>query len=200
MRTGKKYKIAKRLGPSVFDKTQGKKFSLSSEKKGPKKRMSASDFGNKLIQKQRARVTYGVNERQFKNMVERVIAARPANMGEALIAALESRLDNAIYRAGFAPTRRAARQMVAHGHIDVNGRRVTVPSYMVEAGEIITIRERSKKSAMFATFADRVKELRVPAWIALDAEKREAKVTGAPKLAANEVAFDTAEIFQFYTR
>ncbi len=93
-----------------------------------------------------------IGERQFKNLVEKVLAKKGAdiNINEALVQALEIRLDNAIYRLGFAPTRQAARQMVNHGHINVNGKRNTIPSYSLKVGDIITIRENSKKKALFA--------------------------------------------------
>lgn len=200
MITGKKYKIARRLGPNVFDKTQGKKFANRSSSKDSRPRRAGSDFGMKLLEKQKARVTYGMGERQFKNLVEKIINKRMANMNDALIVELETRLDNAVYRLGFAPTRQAARQMVNHGHINVNGKRQTIPSSKVSVGNIISIRENSQKKALFKDLNDRLKEQKIPSWLSLDAAKREAKVQGMPKIAPNEIAFDISSIFQYYSR
>ncbi|MBU6370546.1 MAG: 30S ribosomal protein S4 [Patescibacteria group bacterium] len=201
MITGKRYKIARRLGPSVFDKTQGKKFALRQDTKaGGKFKRAGSDFGLQLIEKQRAKVTYGVNERQFKTLVQTIIEKRPANLGEALVAALEMRLDNAVYRLGLAATRQAARQMVSHGHIDVNGKRQSIPSARVEVGDTIAVRPGSAKKGVFNGLDERLKETKVPSWLSLDAEKKTAKVQGVPKLAQNELAFDLSQIFQYYSK
>ncbi len=201
MITGKRYKIARRLGPSVFEKTQGKKFALRADaKKGGKPKRAGSDFGLRLLEKQRARVTYGMNEKQFKNAVESIINKKTANMSDALVAELETRLDNTIYRLGFAPTRQAGRQMVNHGHINVNGKRQSIPSYKVSVGDIITIRESSQKKPLFKDLDDRLKEHRTPSWLTLDNGKREAKVQGMPKIAPNELAFDISQIFQYYSK
>jgi small subunit ribosomal protein S4 len=189
------------LGPSVFEKTQTQKFALrAGAKKGKPKRLSGSDFGLQLLEKQKARVTYGLNERQFKNLVEKIIAKRLANTGEALIQALEMRLDNAVYRLGLASTRQAARQLVSHGHIDVDGKRVTVPSYALSIGDTISIREGSLKKGVFQNLAEKLKEARVPSWLSYAAAKHQAKVEGKPKIAPNEVSFDLSQIIQYYSK
>ena len=201
MITGPKYKIARRLGPSVFDKTQTQKFAMRSSSKDPKRmKRSGSDFGVQLIEKQRARLTYGLGETQFKNLVEKVQSKKGTDINEALVQALETRLDNTVYRLGFASTRQAARQMVNHGHIDVNGKRNTIPSFHVSIGDIITIRENSKKKGLFKDLETKQKELRVPSWLAYNTEKKEAKVQGLPKIPANEISFDVSQIFQYYSR
>jgi small subunit ribosomal protein S4 len=128
-----KYKVAKRLGASVFEKTQTQKFALSAAR-NPKKpsrggRGGGSDYGKQLLEKQRVRFTYGLSERQLSNYAEK--AFQEKDPGAALNASLETRADNVVYRAGLALTRRAARQIVSHGHILVNGTRITIPSYHV---------------------------------------------------------------------
>ena len=201
MITGPKYKIARRLGPSVYDKTQTQKFAMRSSSKDPKKmKRAGSDFGMQLIEKQRARLTYGLGETQFKNLVEKIQSKKGTDINEALVQALETRLDNTVYRLGFASTRQAARQMVNHGHIDVNGKRNTIPSFHVSIGDIITIRENSKKKGLFKDLEAKQKELRIPSWLALNTEKKEAKVQGLPKIPANEISFDVSQIFQYYSR
>ncbi len=201
MITGKRYKIAKRLGASVFEKTQGKKFALRMDaKKAARPKRAGSDFGVQLIEKQRAKVTYGVGEKQFKNSVQKILNKKSSNINEALVAELETRLDNVIYRLGFAKSRQAARQMVNHGHININGKRQSIPSYKVSVGDVIAIREGSLKKGLFTDLNDRLKEQRIPSWLALDAAKREAKVQGMPKIAPNEIAFDVSAIFQYYSK
>jgi small subunit ribosomal protein S4 len=203
MITGPRYKVARRLGTSVYDKTQSQKYAMRAGSKDVKRtKRAGSDFGLQLIEKQRARFTYGLGERQFKNLVEKVLAKKGAdiNINDALVQALEIRLDNAIYRLGFAPTRQAARQMVNHGHIDVNGKRNTIPSYSLKVGDIITIRENSKKKALFANVDEKIKEQKIPSWLALNVEKKEAKVQGLPKIPENELSFDVSQIFQYYSR
>src|ERR1035437_6992941 len=174
MITGPKYKIARRLGSSVYDKTQTQKFAMRSSSKDVKrKKRAGSDFGLQLIEKQRARFTYGLGEKQFKNLVEKVQAKRGSDINEALVQALETRLDNTIYRLGFAGTRQAARQMVNHGHIDVNGKRLTIPSYQVSVGDVVAIRENSKKKPIFKDIDEKLREIKVPSWLAFNKEKKE---------------------------
>ena len=202
MITGKRYKIAKRLGASVFEKTQGKKFALrmDTKKAGKKPRRAGSDFGLQLLEKQRAKVTYGVGEKQFKNSVQKILDKKSSNINEALVQELETRLDNTIFRLGFAKSRQAARQFVSHGHINVNGKRLSIPSYKVSVGDIVSIREGSLKKGLFADLNDRLKEQKIPSWLTLDAAKREAKVQGMPKIEARELAFDVSQIFQYYSK
>ncbi len=201
MITGPKYKIARRLGTSVYDKTQTQKFAMRAGSKDTKKvKRAGSDFGLQLLEKQRARFTYGLGERQFRNLVEKVQTKKGVDINEALVQALETRLDNTIYRLGFASTRQAARQMVNHGHIDVNGKRNTIPSYQVTIGDTISIRENSKKKALFKDLEERLKEQKIPSWLAQGKDKKEAKVQGLPKIAANELSFDVFQIFQYYNR
>ena len=201
MITGSRYKIARRLGPSVFDKTQTQKYAARAAARDVKKvKRAGSDFGLQLIEKQRAKVTYGLGERQFKNLVEKVQAKRGTDINEALVQGLESRLDNVIYRLGFASTRQAARQMVSHGHINVNGKRNTIPSRAMLIGDVVTIRESSAKKPLFKDLDEKLKEKKIPSWLTFNKDKKEAKVQGLPKIPANELSFDVSQIFQYYSR
>ncbi len=195
-----KYKTARRLGPAVYDKTQTQKFAVKAGEKPFSKKRAGSDFGLQLLEKQKARVTYGVGERQFKTLIGKVNAIKGGNMNEALMQELETRLDNAVYRLGFAKTRQATRQMVSHGHINVNGKRQTIPSYKLSIGDVISIRENSLKKTLFKDIDEKLKEVKVPSWLASDAAKKSAKVQGLPKIPENEIAFDISQIFQFYSR
>ena len=196
-----KYKTARRLGANIFDKTQTQKFAgKEANKKTEKRPRPKSDYGTQMLEKQRAKVTYGVSERMFAKYVKSILEKAGANSPEKLISILENRLDNVIYRLGFAPTRQAARQMVSHGHIKVNGLKITIPSYAVSVGDKITIRESSSAKPLFANLAEKLKTHTYPSWLALDITKNEAKVQGAPKLTALEVNFDSAAVLNFYSR
>src|SRR3990167_8707281 len=142
-----KFKICRRLGPGVYDKCQTSKFRATSSKRGllgARRPKAPSEYGAQLIEKQKIRFSYGISERQLSNYVKKASHIRGAGTAEKLYEGLESRLDNVIYRMGLAVSRRAARQMVSHGHFIVNDKRVTIPSYELKSGDIIKIREGSK--------------------------------------------------------
>jgi small subunit ribosomal protein S4 len=197
-----KYKTARRLGANIFDKTQTQKFATkeSSKKMDKKRPRPKSDFGLQMLEKQKAKVTYGVSERMFAKYVKSILDKAGANSPEKLISILESRLDNVIYRLGFAPTRQASRQMVSHGHIMIDGKKVNIPSYNVSLGEKITIRESSVNKVLFVNLAEKLKDHNYPSWLALDIGKKEGKVQGAPKLSLLETNFDPAAVLNFYSR
>ena len=144
-----KFKIAKRLGAAIFEKTQSQKFALSEARSAANKRNSrggrgGSDYGRQLLEKQRVRFTYGISERQLSNYAE--AAYTQPDPSTSLHRSLEMRADSVAYRSGLAPTRRAARQLVSHGHIVVNGVRITTPSHHIKKGDVVTIREGSRRS------------------------------------------------------
>src|SRR3989344_3351470 len=150
MKTGPRFKIAKRLGASVFEKAQSQKFALSEARSAKNKRGSRglSEYGKQMLEKQKVRVTYGIPERQFRNYVRKAIIGHEGTPLERLHSMLELRLDNVIYRLGLAPTRRAARQMVAHGHVMVNDKRIRVPSHQVRLTDRIAVREGSREHGL----------------------------------------------------
>ena len=144
MKIGPRYKIARRLGSAVFDKTQTQKFALSEAKRTKAvkgRRKQVSEYAQQLLEKQKIRYTYGVTEKQFENYVKEAIATKGVSSADALQEYLEVRLDNVVYRIGLAPTRQASRQMVSHGHCLVNGKRVTDQTNKLKIGDKITIRE-----------------------------------------------------------
>lgn len=196
-----KYKVARRLGTNIFDKTQGQKFAeREARKKMERKPRAKSDFGLQMLEKQKAKATYGVNERMFAKYVKSILNKAGANSPEVLTAILESRLDNVIYRLGLAVSRQAARQMVSHGHIKVNGLKITIPSYAVSLGDKITIREASLGKGIFSNLDEKLKDHKYPSWLAFDLAKKECKVQGAPKLALSEANFDATAVLNFYSR
>lgn len=199
---GPKYKIARRLGANIFEKTQTPKFALRQERKTGKKPSfrPKGQFALQMLEKQKARLTYGVNERQFKKYVKESVAKKGVNTVQALYERLEMRLDNAAYRLGFAPTRLAARQMVSHGHITVNGRKVDVPSYNLAIGDKLSIRVGSLKKPLFQGIDEKTKKVAVPSWLSYDADKKVASVEGTPKHNPTETLFNLGQVIEFYSR
>ncbi len=141
---GPKSKIARRFGEPIFgaDKVLSKR-NFPPGQHGNNRRRKTSEYGAMLAEKQKAKYTYGVLERQFRNMFEKAAKASGIT-GEVLLQNLESRLDNVVFRLGLAPTRAAARQLVGHKHIVVDGKVVNIPSYSVKAGQIVGVREKAK--------------------------------------------------------
>jgi len=202
MLLGPKYKICKRLGASVFEKCQTQKFQLA-EARAPRKvarRRGGSDFGVQLLEKQKARFTYGLSESQFSRYVHEAMEKKGKDSVVGLLGRLEARLDNVVYRAGFVKTRRAARQIVSHGHILVNGRRVNVPSFKVEKGMTISVRPESRNSTLFVNRAEVMAEIKVPAWLKFEDQGFAVTVEADPGLGEGEVPFNAPVIIQFYSR
>lgn len=196
-----KYKIARRLGAHIYEKTQGPKFALRAERKGGKgPYRPKGEYATAMLEKQKVRYTYGVLERQFKKYVKESVAKKGVNTVQALYERLEMRLDNVIYRLGIAPTRLAARQMVAHGHITVNGARTNVPSYKVSADDKISVRVASFKKPIFKDYDEKMKKINVPVWLSYDADKKVATVTGSPKWNQAENLFNLGQVIEFYSR
>lgn len=203
MKIGPKYKLAKRLGPSIFEKTQGQKFALAAERAAMNKkgrRNNATEFGKQLLEKQKVRVTYGLSESQFGTYVRNAMAAHGANPADLLHRQLEMRLDNIVYRMGLAPTRRAARQMVSHGHITVNGKKSTIPSQAIKIGDRIAVREGSKDRAYFDNFAEKFMERPLPSWLTWDPKAMQGGLQEVPTMESADTAGDLPMVLSFYSR
>jgi small subunit ribosomal protein S4 len=200
MKIGPRYKKARYLGAPVFHKTQTQKYALRAQRKTKTvRRGQKSEYGRQMMEKQKARFSYGISGTQFTNYVKKALAT-PGDNAKNLMRILEGRLDNAVLRVGFARSRAAARQMVSHGHIKVNGTIVTVPSYSVRIGDVISIREGSRNKPLFAKLEEELKVVKVPAWISFEAEKKEAKIAGEPTIDMSELLFDVRQVLEFYTR
>ena len=147
---GPKSKIARRFGEPIFgaDKVLSKR-NFPPGQHGNSRRRKMSEYGVMLAEKQKAKYTYGVLERQFRNMFEKAAKAEGIT-GEVLLQNLECRLDNVVFRLGIAPTRAAARQMVSHRHITVDGKVVNIPSYQVKPGQVVAVREKAKSLEVIA--------------------------------------------------
>ena len=204
MKTGPRYKIAKRLGVTVFEKAQTQKFAVSAERSAKNKRRGRgrqSEYGKQMLEKQKVRVTYGMPERQFRNYVRKALSTvHSTKPSERLHELLEMRLDNVVWRLGLAATRRAARQMVAHGHIQVNGKKTRVPSHALQVNDQIAVRQGSKEHGVLVGFAERFAERPLPSWISWSAKTMEGAVTERPTAASADPAGDLVSVLSFYTR
>jgi small subunit ribosomal protein S4 len=152
-----------------------------------------------LREKQKVRRIYGVFERQFRRYFQE--AQRQKGLtGVNLLVLLESRLDNVIYRLGFAASRPQARQLVSHGHFDLNGRKTNIPSCLVSEGDIITVRESSKKTSYFKEVAKSLDEGRVPGWLSLNATELSGRVVSIPTREHIDVTLNEQLIVEYYSR
>ena len=180
--TRPKSRIARRFGEAIFgpDKVLSKR-NFPPGQHGNNRRKKTSEYGVMLAEKQKAKYTYGVLEKQFRNMFEK--AARTSGItGEILLQNLECRLDNVVYRLGIAPTRAAARQLVGHKHIIVDGEVVNIPSYAVKPGQIIGVREKSKSLEVIANALAGFNHSKYP-WIEWDENTKSGKLLHKPERA-----------------
>ena len=159
-------------------------------------------YATQLREKQKVRRTYGLLEKQFARLMNEATRRKEGLAGENLLQLLELRLDNAVYRAGFATSRRAARQLVGHGHFMLNGRRVDIPSIRVKAGDEIVVRPKSVKSGYFSQIDDVVKNsVQAPlSWLKSDAKKLKIDITGLPKREEAEADINEQLIVEYYSR
>ena len=202
MKIGPKYKIARRLGAPIFEKTQTQKFAASEQKRSRGRRMMRprTDFALQMQEKQKARFSYGVTNKQFTNYVKSTFESKGSDKAQVLFAKLETRLDNVVYRAGFAPTRQAARQMVSHGHIKVNNKKITVPSHSVSVGNEITVKDSSAGKGMFSTREEEMTNHTAPSWLKSNTKLKKISVEGEPKIDQQELLFDLNAVLEFYSR
>lgn len=164
-------------------------------------RLSVSDYGAQLREKQKLKFLYGLREAQFKNYVQEASKSALATT-QKLLELLEARLDNVVYRLGFAQTRSLARQLVSHGHITVNGRKVTIPSFLVKLGDKVEIKAQSLSSGVFLDLDLYLKKYSPPSWFSLDKEKKEGEIVSAPDAADPALAqnINVNAIVEFYSR
>ena len=203
MKTGPRYKIAKRLGASVFEKAQTQKFAISAERTAKNKRRGRgrqSEYGKQMLEKQKVRVTYGLPERQFRSYVKKALEAHSAKPSDRLHELLELRLDNVVWRLGLASTRRAARQMVAHGHVQVAGKKTRVPSYALTVGDAVSVRDGWKEHGALVGFTDRFAERKLPSWLSWDPKSMAGSIIERPTVASADPAGDLIAVLSFYTR
>ena len=163
------------------------------------RRRKSSEYSKQLREKQKVKRIYAVSERQFRNTFERV-SKLPGVTGHNLLAALESRLDNIVYRLGFAPSRKAARQIIRHRHIEVNGKQVDVPSYLVRPGEEIRVRPKSREQAQVLTAMDQASRGAPLSWIAVDRETFSGRMLERPGRPDIPIAAQEQLIVELYSK
>lgn len=178
--TGPKSKIARKLGSAIYgpDKVLSKK-NYPPGQHGVNRRRKTSEYGIQLREKQKAKYTYGVLERQFRNLFEKAQRSKGVT-GEVLLQLLESRLDNVVYRLGIAPTRAAARQLVSHRHIVVDGQVLNIPSYTLKAGQVVAVREKSKSLEVIDNALSGFNHSKYP-WLEWDVASKSGKFLHQPE-------------------
>lgn len=164
-----------------------------------KRKPRQSGYALQLQEKQRAKALYGMRERQFRKYFEES-SKKKGNTATALVEMLERRLDNVIYRLGFAATRRQARQIVSHCFVQVNGVKVNIPSYQVKPGDVVAVREIKKKKTLFGIMATQAAKRELPKWLTANAATLTGKVTSIPEGEDLRQLFDPTLIVEFYSR
>jgi small subunit ribosomal protein S4 len=168
--------------------------------KNPKTRMGRdSEYAKQLKEKQKARDMYGLSEKQFRRLYDEALKSK-GRTGDQMKRLLEQRLDNAIYRAGFAMTRMQSRQFAGHGMFLVDGQRVTSPSFRVQPGMVISVRPKAKDSPVFVGIREKNAKYGAPKWMAVDAANLKAEVMALPEASDAEQAIEMRQIVEFYSR
>ncbi len=196
--TGPKHRLARREGTNLLDKSSQsllRRLNIPPGMHGKKRKRRLSEFGLQLREKQKAKTAYGLLEKQFKKIVQ-TVQKKKGNTKELIVSALETRLDNLVYRLGFAKTRYMSRQLVSHGHVLVNGKKLTIPSYEVKLNDVVSLSPKMQNNPQVLEMA---KEERV----ILPFIKRKGlsgKLERMPKLEDIQVPFDLQLIIEYYSR
>ncbi len=204
--TGPVEKLERRLGVDLAMKGERRLAGKSALAKRPyapgqhgQKRGKISEYGSQLREKQKAKFMYGVSEKQFRRLFAEA-ARREGNTGAILVQLLEQRLDNVVYRMGFATTRRFARQLVTHGHILVDGKRVDIPSYNVRAGQKIEVVEKSKNNPQISRALDLTAQTGIVAWVDVEKDKRYGIFTRTPDREEIVIPVEERFIVELYSK
>ncbi|MDA3043015.1 30S ribosomal protein S4 [Campylobacter sp. JMF_01 NE2] len=204
--TGPVEKLERRLGVDLFMKGERRLAGKSALLKRPyapgqhgQRRAKLSEYGSQLREKQKAKFMYGVSEKQFRKLFAEA-ARRDGNTGAILIQLLEQRLDNVVYRMGFATTRRFARQLVTHGHILVDGKRLDIPSYNVKAGQKIEVIEKSKNNPQISRAVDLTAQTGIVAWVDVEKEKRYGIFSRVPERDEIVIPVEERFIVELYSK
>lgn len=198
--TGPRVRISRRFGLPVFGPSKYlERRNYPPGVHGPKSRRKHTDYAIGLMEKQKLRYYYGLLERQFRNIYEKAVRRRGVT-GETMLQMLETRLDNIVFHLGFANTRAGARQMVNHGHIRVNGRKVGIPSANVKVGDVITVREKGASKQMAAKSLESSTSRVVPEWISLNKNEVKGVIMRLPTLEEIQPIGNVQAVVEFYSR
>lgn len=205
-----KCKICRRLGVKLFlrgEKCLSPKCPMIKRpyppgQRGKRRPSPPSEYAILLREKQKLRHWYNLSERQFKNYVKEILEKRGKveDASVLLIQNLEKRLDNVVFRLGFAVSRAQARQLVSHGHFLVNGKSVNIPSFRVKVGDTISLKPQKLTKTFFKDIKTKLKKANIPSWLSLDVEKLEGKVIGEPKFEEAAPPAEVSAVFEFYSR
>ncbi len=200
---GPKNKIARRFGINLGLKTNpnkvARRLSQPPGVHGPKKRAGASSsFGKQMLEKQKAKYLYGIRERQFNKYVKKASKMK-GDSGLNLQRLLELRLDNVVYRLGYASTRAQARQLVVHGMFTVNGKKIDVPSHTLKAGDEIAVKDSKANKKIFDGISEKLQKAILPSWLSADPAKKSGKVLNPPEEKDFEKIFDVKLIIEYYS-
>ncbi|MBQ3301037.1 MAG: 30S ribosomal protein S4 [Eggerthellaceae bacterium] len=174
-------------------------YTTKKSNKEPKRRRKESEYGMQLREKQKAKFVYGVLEKQFRGYYKRALSMEGVT-GENLLMILESRLDNVVFRLGFARTRKEARQTVTHGHITVNGHRVDIPSYRVRPGDLVAVAPKAKELLVIKSALVSNERVSVPAWLEVDIEKLQGSVLSLPSRDQIDLDINEQLIVELYSK
>ena len=198
--TGPRVRISRRFGVPIFGPTKYlERRNYGPGVHGPKSRRKTSDYGLGLLEKQKLRYYYGLLERQFRRVYERALRTRGVT-GEIMLQILETRLDNVVYQLGFAPSRPAARQMVAHGHVRVNGRGVSVPSYALRVNDVVEVKNNTVSRQMATKSLESSTSRNVPEWLSLNKETFKGTVMRVPTRDEIQPIANEQAVVEFYSR
>jgi len=198
--TGPRVRISRRFGVPIFGPTKYlERRNYGPGVHGPQSRRKVSDYGLGLMEKQKLRYYYGLMERQFRRVYERALRTRGVT-GEIMLQILETRLDNVVYHLGFAPTRPAARQMVTHGHIQVNGRKVNVPSYALKVNDVVEVRPHNVSRQMASRALEAAGSRTVPDWLSLNKDAFKGTVMRLPGREEIQPIANEQAVVEFYSR
>jgi small subunit ribosomal protein S4 len=198
--TGPRTRISRRFGVPMFgpDKYLERR-NYGPGVHGPKSRRKHTDYGLGLIEKQKLRYYYGLMEKQFRGVYEKALKRRGVT-GEQMLQILETRLDNIVYHLGFATTRAAARQMVAHGHIKVNGRKVSIPSYAVKVNDVIEAKDHNVSKQLATKNMELSTSRTIPEWLSLDKAAFKGTLLRVPTRAEIQPIANEQAVVEFYSR
>jgi small subunit ribosomal protein S4 len=198
--TGPTTRINRRFGMAIFPANKSfERRTYPPGQHGPSFRRKVSDYSAGLLEKQKLRLMYGLTEKQFRNLFQKA-KRKQGITGENFLSSLETRLDNVVYRLGFAKTRKSARQFVNHGHLLVNGRKVDIPSYQVSVGDDLTVREKSSSRQVATRNLDGSQYNNTPPWLEVKADSLQGTVTRLPQADELEQSINIQLVVEFYSR
>lgn len=198
--TGPRVRISRRFGVPIFGPSKYlERRAYPPGVHGPKSRRKTTEYGQGLIEKQKLKYYYGLLERQFRGVYEKAIRRRGVT-GEQMLQILETRLDNVVYQLGFASTRAAARQMVGHGHVQVNGRKVNIPSYALRVNDVITVKNTNVSRQMATKNLEGSTSRAVPDWLSLSKDEFKGVVMRVPTREEIQPIANEQAVVEFYSR